>query len=460
MLSDYVSDYVDYPMPKKAAKNLTDTYIKSLKPKQYPYKKADGHTPRLYIVVTPSGVKYFTLSYESPETGTLRFKKMGTYPDTSLKDARDAASGGLKQVSKGIDLWEEEARQAARKAAQDQGTLCALLTLNLKRLRKEGKDRYADRVEKDIKLNIPVDDQARPADSIQQADIIEWMTTITERAQEKGRTGERSADYLKTYISAAYEFVLNASGTKWRKEAKPFAHLTINPAQRIKKFQENAGVGQRSINTDEFVTLYKTVGVEAMSPDLALYIKLAFHLGGQRVEELLWAPWSEFDIDGKVWTIPIERRKIRSKSKHQEPHLVFITSTAAALLKELDTLTGSTPWLFSDKTGEHPRTTPALNQAIRRYCIPGPESKRQPFEKFTPRDIRRSVKTLMGEAKLSKEIRDRIQGHAFTDVGSKHYDRYDYWREKQVAMKQWQRWLNKQVTPHKAKVVQIKEGSG
>jgi len=333
------------------------------------------------------------------------------------------------------------------------------LALNLKRLRKEGKDRYADRVEQDMKLNIPADSQARPADSIQQAGIIEWMTDITERAQKKGRTGERSADYLKTYISAAYEFILSANGTKWKKEAKPFAHLIINPAQRIKKFQEKAGVGQRSINTAEFVRLYKTVGVEAMGPDLALYIKLAFHLGGQRVEELLWSPWSEFDTAGQVWAIPIERRKIRSKSDHQEPHLVYITKTSAALLKELHTLTGSTPWLFPDQTEGQPRTTPALNQAIRRYCIPGPESKRQPFERFTPRDIRRSVKTLMGEAKLSKEIRDRIQGHAFSDVGSKHYDRYDYWEEKQDAMKMWERWLNRQVKPRKAKVVQLREGA-
>ena len=74
-------------MPKRSSTVLTDTYIKSLKPRAYAYKKADGHTPRLYIVVAPSGVKYFTLSYESPETGKDRFKKLGAYPTTSLADA-------------------------------------------------------------------------------------------------------------------------------------------------------------------------------------------------------------------------------------------------------------------------------------------------------------------------------------------------------------------------------------
>ena len=64
-----------------------------------------------------------------------------------------------------------------------------------------------------------------------------------------------------------------------------------------------------------------------------------------------------------------------------------------------------------------------------------------PIDHFTPRDIRRTVKTLMGKAGLSKEIRDRIQNHATHDVSDKHYDRYDYWPEKTKAMKTWERWL-------------------
>jgi len=82
------------------------------------------------------------------------------------------------------------------------------------------------------------------------------------------------------------------------------------------------------------------------------------------------------------------------------------------------------------------------------------------FERFTPRDIRRSAKTLMGEAGLSKEIRDRIQGHAFSDVSSKHYDRFDYRTEKQAAMKKWERWLNQQIKPRKkAKVVRLRSAA-
>ena len=98
-------------------------------------------------------------------------------------------------------------------------------------------------MERDIERNIPADDLARPADSVTQSGIIGWMSEITGRAEARGRTGERPADYVKTYVNAAYEFVRTASGTKWAKKAKLFAHLVRNPAQRIKKFKPRSGLG-------------------------------------------------------------------------------------------------------------------------------------------------------------------------------------------------------------------------
>ncbi|KTT43620.1 hypothetical protein SB11R_23005, partial [Pseudomonas oryzihabitans] len=64
---------------------------------------------------------------------------------------------------------------------------------------------------------------------------------------------------------------------------------------------------------------------------------------------------------------------------------------------------------------------------------------------FTLRDLRRTCKTLMASAGLSKELRDRIQGHAFNDVSSKHYDRYDYFAEKRAGLETWADWLEKHI---------------
>lgn len=62
---------------------------------------------------------------------------------------------------------------------------------------------------------------------------------------------------------------------------------------------------------------------------------------------------------------------------------------------------------------------------------------------FTLRDIRRTRKTLMGVAGISKETRDRIQGMPSTMCQFKHYDRYDYFKEKREGLRVWATWLMK-----------------
>jgi len=59
----------------------------------------------------------------------------------------------------------------------------------------------------------------------------------------------------------------------------------------------------------------------------------------------------------------------------------------------------------------------------------------------TARDLRRTWKSLCGECGVSKELRDRIQNHAQSDVSAKHYDKYSYLPEKKAALEQWERYL-------------------
>ena len=51
----------------------------------------------------------------------------------------------------------------------------------------------------------------------------------------------------------------------------------------------------------------------------------------------------------------------------------------------------------------------------------------------------------MGKAGISKEMRDRLQNHTFSDVSSTTYDVYDYWPEKMNAAKKWESWLENNV---------------
>lgn len=437
-----------------AKRILTDTAVKAAKPSKYVTRLRDSATKGFHLVIAPNGSKSWALSFTSPENGKRRNMTLGNYQAVSLAEARQKAIDARKLIGQHKDPIEEEKRIQAVLDANAKGTFGKLLDLYVSYLRAE-KRVTADNIEKVFKRYVTEGLRALPASNVNRHIVMDLMESVTRNAAKRGGTGERTADLLRSYISSAYEFAIKATtSAAWRKQATGFSTLDSNPARIVGKYQSRVVMGERHLSAEEVTTLWNRIGTEALSLPFALYLKLSLALGGQRVQELLHAEWSEFDLKEKVWAIPMARRKIRSKAKHSEPHLVPLTELSLNLLEQLRKLSGDCKYLFphhsnDKKKSAHknkPRGADALNQAIKRFCIPYGNSKREPFKPFTGRDMRRTWKSLAGHVGLSKEIRDRIQGHAFGDVASQHYDRYDYWPEKRAAMEKWCQWLEQLVS--------------
>jgi integrase len=159
-------------------------------------------------------------------------------------------------------------------------------------------------------------------------------------------------------------------------------------------------------------------------------IKLAL-LTGQRIKEILGMRWDEIDMDQRIWILP------NSRTKPRREHTVPLTPTAMIIIKRMQRYPDTDIYLFPKLGDRHaPMALSSVSRAINRLC-----STTEALAKFTPRDIRRTVKTLMGDLGISKETRDRIQNHALNDVSTRHYDRYDYLKEKRTALEAWDRHL-------------------
>lgn len=78
---------------------LTDTEIKKSKPKDKQYKLSDG--AGLCLIITPKGSKYFRFDYSF--NGKRKSISFGTYPETSLKEARDRRAESKELIKDGID---------------------------------------------------------------------------------------------------------------------------------------------------------------------------------------------------------------------------------------------------------------------------------------------------------------------------------------------------------------------
>lgn len=90
---------------------LTDTALRAVKATEKAQKLFDGNG--LFLFVAPSGTKSWRLKYRFQ--GKEKLLTLGTYPQTSLKEARERAAEARKRLDGGIEPGEtkKEGKQAA-----------------------------------------------------------------------------------------------------------------------------------------------------------------------------------------------------------------------------------------------------------------------------------------------------------------------------------------------------------
>lgn len=408
---------------------LTDKAVRDAKPKASVYRLRDGNVVArgFGVTIAPSGAKSFYLSFTSPEDGKRKQVAIGRFPQMSLREARLKAAELRSEVDAGKDPAIER-RQAIsyRMEQRSAGTLGDLIDLYAEDLEIDGK-RTAQEVRRIMAKDIPPALLLRPARFVSKDDILDILTPIAQRGAKV------HSDNVRAYLRAAFELGLHAeSMTRWRGKAPKFG-IEYNPVATVRKSASRKR-GLRTLSGGEVRQLWAT---ELLTPSMLLALKLLLATG-QRVEEVLHATWDEFDTAQQLWSIPGERRKTRGKTS--EPHLVPLTPLHLGLLDEIRTEIGHETYLFPARGGCMPRRYDSLTHAVRGFV----GSSGMPS--FSPRDLRRTFKTLAGSMGIPLEMRNRLQGHALTDVGSLHYDRWHYLPEKREAMAKWSEALVEMVT--------------
>lgn len=86
-------------MPKLAIP-LTDIQVRNAKPRDKPYKLADGGG--MYLEVMPTGSKFWRMSYRQ-SNGKGNRLTFGSYPETTLAEAREKRTAARRLLRDGID---------------------------------------------------------------------------------------------------------------------------------------------------------------------------------------------------------------------------------------------------------------------------------------------------------------------------------------------------------------------
>lgn len=416
--------------------NFTDKSIKALKPKEKSYvvtAESDARSVgRLQLKVYPTGTKRFQFQYYSD--GRRRRTEIGAYGTLSLAEARKKFIVLSELLQRNGDPTAEKNKvKIEKKQAEQQRSLLEMIDDFIIYINNNWADTSIKRTGNILKNDVKpyVSEDLQPQDF-----TTDFAREIIYRVYNRG--SKQQAGVVRSDLMSMCKFAIDFDNSPEQFKEETRYGLTTNPIRDI-SFEIPKNAGERWLTTEE---LYKVWHADDLPKMTQLYFKTALAFGGQRVCELYYSKLSEFDFDKNIFTIPQERIKIRKRGDH----LVPISSLAKELITELALMRNEAGhlWPHRDYSDQHAHIS-TLRMSLQRWC------KKHKMPIFSPRDFRRTCKTVMGEAGVSKEHRDRLQQHNKSDVSSIHYDRYNYINEKREAMDTWTNFLIEKVIDIKTK---------
>jgi integrase len=416
---------------------LTDAACKTKPPRKGRLEIADLRQAGLVLRITSNGARSFAFRFRHPHTRKTLRATIGSYPATSLDSARKRARAMAAQVEAGGNPI--ESKKAEREAAPTR-TFHALAVRYLKEhAERHKRPRSAEEDRRNLAVHILPKWAKRDFRAIRRADVIELIEAIVSAGKHA------AANRVHSLISKVFSFAIDAD------------LLEANPAARLRK-RGVEKVGRRVLDDAEIKTFWNGIVLPPVSRPVGLALRLAL-LTATRASEIAGARTTEFQnldkAEQAAWLVPGER------AKNKRDHLIPLAPLAVETVKSAIELSGDSEFLFPTRLGRGgPIDRHTLTVAMVRFAesLKGPTAKTWQHEIPTPHDLRRSVNTRLAKLGIPKEIRDRALNHitSLRDPESKHYNLYEFEREKRAALSRWAEQIQSIIEP--AAVVPIRKG--
>jgi integrase len=390
---------------------LTDIKCKNIKPKEKPYKLADGGG--LYLEVMANGSKCWRQKYRF--LGKEKRLALGIYPLVSLLEARESRDAAKKLLAAGTDpstAKKDQKRQAIQNASN---------TFEAVALEWHGKQagRWAtntgEKVMGYIKNNIFPYIGTRPIADITPLELLDALRKI------EARGAHYSAGRIRQICGQVFRYGVATGKAPRDPSADLRGALTTN------KTKHYAALSIKDMPL--FLQTLEKNDARLFAPTRRA-IRLLM-LTFVRTTELIHATWKEFDLENGQWNIPAERMKMRI------PHIVPLSKQAITVLKEQkeDIKHLNTDFVFPNQV--RPMKSMSNNtvlSGIKRMGYAG---------RMTGHGFRAlAMTTLMEELSYAHEIPDAQLAHAKGDSTRRAYDRTKYLPQRKKMMQQWSDYLD------------------
>lgn len=389
---------------------LTNTQIRNAKPKERSYKLFDGGG--LYLEVSPAGGTWWRLKYRYH--GKEKRISLGTYPEVSLKEARERRDEARKQLANGINPSEQ--RKAQKSTIQERSANSFELIAREwhGNFQAQWNAKHAQTILKRLETNIFPWLGDQPIDNIGAPELLKSIRRIEERGAPE--TAHR---------------VLGCCGQIFR-----YA-IQTGRAQRDPSADLRGAL--QPVKTTHFAAITEPDKVAGMlraidSYEGTLPVRCALRLAPMvfvRPGELRHAEWADIDMAAAEWRYTI--------SKTGTPHIVPLSRQALAILDELHPLTGSGRYVFPsarNPRGDRPMSDNAILAALRRMGIGK--------EEMSGHGFRAMARTILDEVLgFRADFIEHQLAHAVRDPNGRAYNRTAHLKERKQMMQAWADYLDK-----------------
>lgn len=421
---------------------LSDVSVRQVKPKakSFTLKDFDG----LYLFVAPTGCKSWHFRYQFNGKG-VRIS-LGTYPELSLREARQLRDDARTLVAKGIDP--RKARALSIEDADD--GVCESIsfacfaerwkTFKFRRLSLggsslSGRQSTLVQIERYFRKDLLPALGKLPLSGVRRGDLSRVLQQIEER-------GALSiAEKCRSWLNELFRYAMVEELIDYN----PAADLDM-VAMPQKPIQHNP-----FLRMDELPEFLQALSHYQGALQTQLGIKLLL-LTGVRTGELRKAQADQFDLANGLWNIPAEhvkqlKKQVRSTNKQLPPYIVPLSCQAVEVIEQL--LSISYPkqkYLLCHRSDPHLGISEnTLNQGLRRMGYK---------DRLTGHGIRATLSTALNEMGYPKEWIEAQLSHSDKDQIRATYNHALYIEQRHKMMQEWADWLDE-----KALTLSINNGS-
>jgi integrase len=403
-----------------AKERLSDAAIRATKPSSKDVRLFDGNG--LYLLIKPNDARWWRVDYSiNKRRQTL---SLGTYPITTLADARKKVVELKKLVAEGIDPSEirkiskekQEKIQLENERIRDGlppiDSFMAIADEWYKKKMQHMAESYKGRVYSQLTRDVyPLIGYEKIAEVTAQQ-----LLTVVQKIEARGAV--ESAHRTLRICSQVFKYAIVTG------------RISLDVTSSLKGALSPVKNGHFSAVTDvkQFKELLKSIECYKGSRIVHAALNIAPHVF-VRPGELRKAKWADIDLEAKEW------KYLVTKTKTQ--HIVPLSNQVITILESLKPYTGNGTYVFPSlrtPNGSRPISDVAILAALRRMGYEKNE--------VTVHGFRATARTLLDEVlKFRPDYIEHQLAHNVRDPLGRAYNRTTHLEERRKMMHEWSDYL-------------------